>query len=391
MQIFLLAFYLFGSFAVLTGCSSFEKWQTGNQEQRQFDVKRVWIRETLQKENLYFRKISRFSPIFYKSPNGSEIVIQGNGVDGVVAIGREKGELIWRLPIRNGVEAGAVLQNDRLYFGANDGFFYCVDASTGKMIWNFPTRIENLSDPLLDNGVVYFLSGANSVYALSAETGRQLWLYSRQDPSNLTIRGGSKPSIKSGTLYVGFSDGALVALIASNGTIKWEKKLNRNKKFRDLDSQPLVDNEVVYVLGYDDHTYCLRAATGDLVWKNTFGGYGDILKIEDRLYYATTSEEFVSVFADTGKKVWSYKLRDGIATSPTFLKGLIVFGESQGAVRFFEPGSGRFVGAFDPGSGVHGMPKIDEKNGMVYFLSNESNLYALKIGWKYPSDISYLK
>jgi outer membrane protein assembly factor BamB len=367
------------------GCSSL-KLSGESSGKRSFLVRKDWVRQTNAKDNFAFRKINRNRPLIF-----GDLVLSGNALDGMVAYNRQSGREIWRLPITNGVEPSATLINDRLFFGASDGQFYSVNAKTGAVLWTFPTRIENLSEPLLEDGVLYFLSGANTLYALDAATGKQLWLYSRQDPSSLSIRGGSKPAYRNGTLYVGFSDGALVALLAKNGALKWEKQLNRNKKFRDLDTNPLVENDYLYALGFDDAIYCLRAATGDVVWKAEHGGYGSPLISGELLYYPSSSNEFIALNKVTGQKVWAHALREGIATSASFYKGLIVFGESQGKLIFLDAVSGKLISSFEPGRGVFSPPLVDEKNSRVYFISNEANLYALEAKWGFRSRIPYLE
>jgi outer membrane protein assembly factor BamB len=368
-------------FVLLTGCAQFQ-----NSNRRVFETREVWVKSTTAKDNLGFRKINRMKPLVYK-----DLVIQSNGVDGIAAFDRLKGEERWRLSIENGAEPSATLINDRLFIGAGDGQFYCIQADNGKVLWTFPTRIETLSEPLLAEGVIYILTGNNTLYALDAVSGKQLWLYSRQDTSSLSIRGGSKPALRNGTLYVGFSDGSLVALLAQNGAMKWEKQLNRNKKFRDLDSDPLLEGDFLYVLGYDDHIYCLRAATGEQVWMSAIGGYGSILMAGDRLYYAGSNGEFMAINKETGQKIWGFGLKEGIATSASLYKGLIIFGESQGALRILDAGTGKQISSFTPGRGILSPPTVDEKTDMVYFISNEANLYGLKIGWSEAPAISYLR
>ena len=148
----------------LLGCSTYnetmEKWSTRNNK-RTFEVKTAWVRQTTKQDNLGYRKINRMTPVLV-----GDLVIQGNGLDGIAAYSRENGDLKWRLPVVNGVEPSAALIRDRLFFGASDGNFYSVEASTGRVQWTFPTKTENLSEPLLDEGVVYFLSGSNVFYAL---------------------------------------------------------------------------------------------------------------------------------------------------------------------------------------------------------------------------------
>lgn len=377
------------------GCASFQDWQSGTNETRKFQTERVWVRETMIKETLKFRKMNRFTPILVSKNSNTgvekDLLIAANAMDSISAYEPDSGKLVWRIPIQNGVETAGAVFRSRLFFGANDGNFYAVNVNTGSVDWTYPVRQEILSEPLTAESSVYFLSGANSVYSLSQDTGKAEWIYNRQDPSSLSIRGGSKPAIKGNSLFVGFSDGTLVALQNNNGAVKWEKKLNRNKKFRDIDSTPLVDDEFLYVLGYDDAAYSLRAATGEIVWKTNFGGYGEIIKVGDRLGFASTSEEFVAVDSQSGKKIWSIATPNGISTGASLLKGLMVFGDSLGQLRFVEPSTGRVIGSFSPGSGIHATPRTDEARGTVYFISNEANLYALKVGWRRASEIPFLR
>lgn len=367
------------------GCSYLEKVQEGSGERRVFHVRKAWVKQTTASDNLSYRKINRAKPLWV-----GDLIVAANPIDGVVAYNKNTGHIAWRVNVPNGVETTGVAINDRLFFGANDGSFYSVNAKNGQILWTFPTRIENLSEPLLVEGIVYFLTGNNSLYALDAVSGKQLWMYSRSDTSSFSIRGGSKPAFRNGTIYVGFSDGHVVALMAKTGAVKWEKQLNKNKKFRDLDSSPLIEGDYLYISGFDEGTYCLRAATGDQVWRSEYGGYGNILLVNDKLYFAGTNNEVVALDKVTGQKYWTYKLKDGIATSPTLYKGLIVVGESQGALLFIDANTGKIISFFEPGRGIFSQSLADEKNSLVYFMSNESVLYSLEAKWDYPKHIPYL-
>lgn len=357
-------------------------------EKREFHVREVWARQAPEKENLGFRKINRMTPVIL-----GNLLIQGNAIDGMVAYDRDTGRQLWRLPVWNGVEAGATVINDRLFFGASDGLFYSVNAKTGQVLWTFPTHSENIAEPFLDtaNGIVYFLSGANVVYALEAESGRQLWLYSRQDTSNFSIRGGSRPALKDGNLFVGFSDGTLVSLNAKTGNLQWELPLNKNKKFRDVDAAPIVDGDQIYVSGYDDKLYCINALKGDVQWKIDGGGYYPVTIYNDRIFYSTTAGEVWALQKGNGQKMWSYSVKEGIPTQVRVYKGLAVFGETQGRLRFLDVNTGKEVSSFDPGRGIMSTPAIDEKNSQVYFISGEANVYAMEAKWGYPQWIPYLQ
>jgi outer membrane protein assembly factor BamB len=231
------------------------------------------------------------------------------------------------------------------------------------------------------NGLVYVLTGSNTLLSLEADSGKLKWSYNRVDSSSLSVRGGSKPAIKNNQLFVGFSDGAVVSLNAQTGALNWEKTLNRNKRFKDLDSNPVIENDLLYLLGFDDALYCLKASSGDIVWKHAGGGYGSVLLTKDRVLYSTTTEEVLSLDKLTGQVLWSYKLLDGIATSPVLYKGMVAFGESKGALVLLDSGSGKKISEFYPGRGIFSAPSVDEVAQEIYFISNEANLYKMRALW----------
>lgn len=384
-------FSIFFLLPILFGCAQLERLITDHPTRRVFSAEVQWVQQGPLHTNLSFRKINRFTPIFFSHPQEGELVIQANALDGIAAYRKDSGRLIWRKTIANGVESTAALAGDVLYFGANDGYFYALSALNGDVKWSFPTRIENLAEPLIVDKLVYFLSGSNSLFALDRETGKQVWLYSRQDTQALSVRGGSRPAYRNGTIYVGFSDGAVVALTAQTGQVKWEKQLNRNKRFRDLDSNPVVDGDFLYIAGFDDHLYSLRAATGEVVWKSQYGGYGSPLVTGERVYYASTAETFEALDRATGQRIWAYGLKEGIATAAQIYKGLIVFGESQGSLKFLDLATGKEIAHFAPGRGIMSPPAVDEKSGRVFFISGEANVYSIRAGWTARPAFSFLR
>lgn len=380
MNLLLVGLLSFLLSACVTSTGSFDQWNNKEAKKRTYEVKTAWVRQTTFKDNLGFRKSNRMTPIL-----AGPLVIQGNGIDGIVAYDRQSGAKSWSLRIPNGVEPSAAIIKDRLFIGANDGNFYSLAASTGQVLWVFPTKSENLSAPLLEDGNVYFLAGNNVFYALDAATGRQLWLYSRQDTAQFSIRGGSKAAYKDGVLYIGFSDGSLVALNAKSGTVQWELQLNKNKRFRDIDATPVVDGDLIYVAGYDDKLYCISANKGEIIWRVDGGGYNAVTLLGDKLIYPTTSGEVVALKKSNGNKLWSYKLDEGIATQVVEYKGVVVFGESQGKLLFLDPSTGSPLGSVDPGRGILSTPQVDTKANRVYFISGEANLYAIDAGWSNTS------
>ncbi len=346
-----------------------------------------WVKDTLAKPNIGFRKVNRMSPVIYK-----DRVIVGNAFDGLVAYDIQTKNEIWRINIPLGVESSAAIVKDRLFVGSNNGRIYSVDAAKGQVVWTFDTKSEVVAEPLLQDGVLYFISGSQSVFALDALTGKQNWIYNRQDTSNLmTVRGGSKPAYSNGFIYLGFSDGSVVSLNAKTGTPQWEITLNRNTRFKDIDSSPVIDGDALYINSYDDKIYCLSKDKGQIIWKAPWGGFSTPVIMGDKIVSTSSLGDLVVLSKRDGTLAWKAKTIEGVFVDPVLLKGLIITGESQGKLLFFDSLTGDIKGSFEPGRGVFSKPTVSMDKSTVYFISGEGNVYGIKAQFDSKSSVSYLR
>jgi outer membrane protein assembly factor BamB len=310
------------------------------------------------------------------------MIFQGNGIDGLVAFSRKGIIEKWRLEIKDGIEAGAVLSDGVLYFGAGDGLFYAVNSADGRIIWSYPLKAEGLGKPTISGDHIYVLGGNNVAHALDVKTGKLLWVYNRRDASNLSIRGGSQPAVSGDTVYFGFSDGSLVALSRNSGNILWEANLNQNKRFRDVDASPVVEGEVMYISSYDGKLYALNKADGKVFWSLDDGGYDEVLISDQTIYLSSTGGKTLALEKKSGKVIWSKTNPKGIGTAPVLWRGVLMVGEMDGSLRFLDGRSGEFLSSFDPGRGVTSQPFLDKKTNEVFFISADANLFGLKLDWR---------
>lgn len=351
---------------LLIGCSSLSE--------RQLRVERLWVKELPYDDRLGPERYHGMSPFIV-----DDILYQGNGKDAFVAVSRTTGREKWRKIIENGVASGATVYEGNIYFGASDGQFYCLDAFDGSLIWAFPVRAEVLSAPLVHDGTVYFLTLNNVVYAIDAKSGKQKWLYNRTDTTTFSIRGGGKPVAAKNNLYVGFSDGFFVAINSKTGSLVWERSLNKNAKFKDINATAVIDGNAVYVSGYDDSLYKLSLDDGQLIWRLEKGGHTAVTLANDKLFYSTSEGEVLALNRQNGQTLWSYKLREGVATQPVLLNELVVFGESRGNLNILNAADGAQVATYASGRGLAAAPTVEPDHNRVYFVSNAGNLYALQL------------
>ncbi len=357
---------------LLSACSMFEK----HRQVRQFQMSRAWARHTVDEEYSGFRVQHRMSPILYKS-----LVIQGNGIDGLHAYNKQSGRLVWAFAVKGGVEVGATLAGNKIFFGGNDGFFYGVNADSGDVLWSFPLKAEGLGAPVVDGENVYFLAANNTAYALKISSGEQVWVYNRIETTNLNVRGTAEPVIVGSHVLLGFSDGAFVALDKTRGGVVWERQLGTGIRFKDVDSKAVVDGDRVYVSSYDGQLYCLGTSDGHTIWSNEEGGYSAVTIEGDTLYYATSMGKVLALDKGSGKTLWSKKLDRSIATQPVFFRGLIIYGEWDGSIRAVDARTGAAVSHYSTGRGVASAPVIDSTTNILYLTSVDANLFALRMGW----------
>lgn len=371
---------------ICIGCSDLS---VHTQNSKSFVIKKDWVIQTTEKPFHEFRKINRMSPILIDDST----IIQGNAFDGIAAYNSNSGQIQWRNKIKNGVEANSLYYKGIIYVAGLDGNFYAIQSSNGQTKWSYSTSSENLGEPTLDttSGIIYFLSGNNSLHSLDANSGKLVWHYQKTDASNFSVRGGSKPVINNKYIIVGFSDGSIACLDKKNGQLVWDKVLNKNKRFKDVDSDITLDGDHLLVAGYDDSLQSLNIENGMMNWKIDFGSFSGPTIDKNIILYPTTSSEVLALNKETGQIIWKYKLAEGIATKIQIYKNLAVFGESQGDLVFVDTATGKKINTFTPGMGILAAPTVDSKNNKVYFISGEANLYSLNVGWESDKWFSFLK
>ena len=129
---------------------------------------------------------------------GSRLCV-GSMVDGsMTAFDCATGAELWRFDTNGPVRLAPVAFDDRVCFGSDDGWLYCLNVESGELVWTVRGAPEDRTEyrqlgnarlvsfwpvrggPVYDEGVVYFGAGiwptqGVFVRAVDAQTGRVLW------------------------------------------------------------------------------------------------------------------------------------------------------------------------------------------------------------------------
>lgn len=308
------------------------------------------------------------------------IASENNGLE---AMERSNFRRKWQFKPKNGLSSEIAVDNGIVYFGANDGAVYAVDAEFGKQLWRYETKAPVFARPNVSGGKVYVATSDDIVYCLEKESGRWLWHYKRGGSYITTVHGNSAPAVDlgpggSGLVYAGFSDGYLAALSAQDGNLKWEQKIHRGAKFTDVDAMPLVDGNRIYVPSYDGELYALDKTKGTIFWHIELGGSKKVV-VDDKMLFVAASNGTVSgVNKETGRIAWRFNLDDGTPTNLVQRGNYLAFGGSRQFFYVIYKGDGNLAYRFNAGlrSGFFSSPaQLDQD---IYILSNFGNLYVFK-------------
>jgi outer membrane protein assembly factor BamB len=92
----------------------------------------------------------------------------------VVALSLQTGDVIWTRRL-GGKGHDVLATEDRIFLGAQDRYFYCLNAKTGEVDWRWATGADAIGLPAADDRTVYFVSLDNILRAMNRSSGVQRW------------------------------------------------------------------------------------------------------------------------------------------------------------------------------------------------------------------------
>ncbi|MCW4029198.1 MAG: PQQ-binding-like beta-propeller repeat protein [Candidatus Bathyarchaeota archaeon] len=285
----------------------------------------------------------------YSSPAvWNNILFVGGAESNFYALNALTGAKLWSTKVFASYSSPCVVDGV-VYVGSIDGNVYAFDACSGEKIWNYTTGDSVGSSPALHGGVVYVGSNDHNVYALDAKDGSKIWNFSTGGIVH------SSPAVSGGVVYVGSGDSTLYALDSSTGTKLWSYPYKTHvRDVSGIQASPAVADGFVFFVASDHVFYALNAATGSQVWNVTKLSV-DVSSpvVADGLVYVCVPRGFLAFNASTGATIQTYVLKD-IANAK------IIDGHWQVITGY---------------GLIKSSPTIS--NGVIYFTSENGNLYAI--------------
>jgi outer membrane protein assembly factor BamB len=118
--------------------------------------------------------------VFFGLGNGRlirDVVPPEKPAGAVLCVEAATGRIQWCCHVPNGVLAEPVVDGQRLYFGARDGYCYAVDRRDGRQCWRVDLGSPVVTRPALLDGNLFVVASGGRVVRLDPGTGRVHWTF----------------------------------------------------------------------------------------------------------------------------------------------------------------------------------------------------------------------
>ncbi|QDU96082.1 outer membrane protein assembly factor BamB family protein [Lignipirellula cremea] len=190
-----------------------------SKEELPSDLTLWWVADYPELKPAYRAKRLQFDAGYEPVVAGKTLYLASSRNDSVSALDVDNGSERWKFYCDGPVRFAPVASGNRVYFGSDDGFCYCLNAVDGALVWKYqaaPSTRKVLGNgrlislwpvrggPVLHEKRLYFAAGVWSfegvfIYCLDAETGELIWRNDEsgfvygQHPHNAEAFGGVTP------------------------------------------------------------------------------------------------------------------------------------------------------------------------------------------------------
>ncbi|MBI5093740.1 MAG: PQQ-binding-like beta-propeller repeat protein [Candidatus Hydrogenedentes bacterium] len=215
----------------------------------------------------------------------------------------------------------------RLYvIKQDDGALHCIDFNTGKPIWQGRAVARSDGSPAVGDGIVVYGSCASALHIFAAQEARLLTSIELGEDCQVA----AGPALAGGDVYSGSRGGKFFRVNVGAGRIVWTNSDSKKEIF----TTPAVGQDMVVFGSEDGGVYAVDRDSGRLKWRFDTHRVPTSAVIASDKIAVGAGGVFYLLKSDTGEKVWSYEVSDGIA-SPAIINGMVVVGSEDGTIMAF--------------------------------------------------------
>ncbi len=254
----------------------------------------------------------------------------------------------------NGV--GLAADNNKIYALTGFGSAFALNAQTGEIIWrkdfNVPLRVA----PVVANNKIFVQTIDNQLLCLDASNGSEIWNYGIS-AEDTVLAGGAVPAYdaQKEILVAGFSNGEVQAFNGRIGYPIWSNNLINNQQIGSslginaIKAAPVIDGNVVYVVGSTDLTLAINLENGDVLWEAPIGGTNTPWVDSEAIFILSNNFELYALDKQTGsilfkkeflRDISARKRRNLYANGPVMINSQLFVTTSSGLIYAFSAQNG---------------------------------------------------
>lgn len=260
------------------------------------------------------------------------------------------GDIQYSLNIGMDITGGVLLDGETLFLSNADADLVALNAADGSLKWQKRLSSEMLALPAISGNNLLVQTVDGKLHLLDKTDGRNKWSFDSNMPL-LSLRGTSAPLIYQNQAIAGFANGKVVGLNLDNGQQLWEERIgipagrSELERLVDIDGRLLVDNDTLYVVGYQGSLMVIDLRSGRARWKKDASSYSGPLYGLGNLYVVDADDQLHAFDDRAGNDVWQNSdLYRRQLSEPVFFHNLIVASDAEGYIHLFKQLDGTIVG-----------------------------------------------
>jgi outer membrane protein assembly factor BamB len=257
----------------------------------------------------------------------------------ILALNAATGEEIWRQDLALPLRAAPTVAGGMLLAVSADNQLYALDGETGRPLWRHAGFFEGAGllggpSPAVDGGVVVVPYSSSEVFGLLLENGRPLWSDTVQRPRRTEALAqindiDALPVIDRDRAYVASYAGQMAVIDLRQGIRVWDVDLASTET-------PWIAGDFIYVLTSRSEIVALLASNGRIRWVSPLPRLTDPenpsstpiiwtgpILVGDRLLVAGSSQQALTVSPYNGEILGRIDLPGPVSIAPVVANGTI--------------------------------------------------------------------
>lgn len=303
----------------------------------------------------------------------------------------EKLELLWQIPVTDGVTATAAIVGDHVYAGTFGGELLCLQRETGDRVWTYLSKERDKpnaflpafkASPTVSAEAIYVGDEDGVFHAVDRRTGKPLWRFQTQGEiiSSATLVGEN--------VLFGSYDNSLYCLKRADGSEVWKFETDGY-----VNCTPAVAGNLTFVTGCDEHLRAIDVESGKQVFDMPLQTYliasPAVVPEENMLYVGTYASEVIAVNVKEQDVKWRYKndkREFPYHSSAAVTQRYVIVGGRDKQVHCIDRMSGQGVWTAQTRARVDSSPVVVAER--VFIGSSDGNLYEFQlsdgtVNWKH--------